>query len=306
MRNVPVISRFLGIIPKCLSVIPAKAGISCFLIIFLFNSAFALIKETGSDGITVELSKPAHRVVSLAPNITETLFYIGGGKYTIARDEASDYPAAAKALPVVAGVRSANVEAILKRKPDLVIAWQDGTTPDAINALNKAGVPVFVVDPKSLIDVIRMIRQVGHLTGLVANARTRAMVLAKDYRDMLRVHILKKKIRVFIQVGFPPLYTAGSSSIQSEIISLCGGKNIFSDIKQAAAPVALTEVIKRAPDAIVAMRHANFIVYKHFPALPAVKKKALFVVNSDEFARAGPRIFKAALQVCRDLDQVKR
>lgn len=270
------------------------------------SSAFALIKETGSDGVAVQLDKPAHRVISLAPNITETLFYIGAGKYVAGVGANSDYPDAAKKLPVVGGVRSVDIESVLKLKPDLVVAWQDGTSIAAIDKMRDMGLPVLVVNPKSLLEVIIMARHLGELTGTTAKARSRALVLAKLYREMLMKHATQKKTPVLIQIGFPPLYVAGKNSIQSEIVRLCSGRNIYADIKQAAAPVSLTSVIKRNPAAIIALSPANFIMYQHFPNLAAVKNKALFQINADEFSRAGPRIFKAAEQVCHDLDSIRR
>jgi iron complex transport system substrate-binding protein len=88
--------------------------------------AWAEIAVRDDSGLEVRLPKPATRIVSLAPNITETLFAAGAGDRLVGTVEYSDYPAAAKRIRQVGSYANLNPETILALKPDLVIAWQSG------------------------------------------------------------------------------------------------------------------------------------------------------------------------------------
>src|SRR5689334_16313309 len=54
-----------------------------------------------SSAIQTNLSGPAHRIVALAPNITELVYAAGAGQYLVATTAYSDYPPQAKSLPQV-------------------------------------------------------------------------------------------------------------------------------------------------------------------------------------------------------------
>ena len=97
----------------------------------------AEIRETDDAGQQLVLTKPARRIVSLAPNITELLFYIGAGKRIIGADEYSNYPEAARGIARVNNYATANYELILSLAPDLVLGWQSGNgeIPGRIRAL---------------------------------------------------------------------------------------------------------------------------------------------------------------------------
>ena len=59
------------------------------------------LQVTDGSGHTVTLKQPAKRIISLAPNLTEILFAIGAGNDVVGTSSYSDYPAAAKKIPVV-------------------------------------------------------------------------------------------------------------------------------------------------------------------------------------------------------------
>jgi iron complex transport system substrate-binding protein len=97
------------------------------------------ISVTDSTGKTITLTEPAQRIVTLSPASTETLFALGAGAQIVGRDTFSDYPEQAKDIPDIGGgFGELNIEAILARNPELILA-SALTPPDLNKAFVDAG-----------------------------------------------------------------------------------------------------------------------------------------------------------------------
>ena len=276
-----------------------------FFLMPLFSFA-ENISITGSDGVVVNLNKPAHRVISLAPNLTEILFSIGAGNLIVGVGEDSDFPKAAQDIPIVAGIRTINLERILGLKPDLIIVWEDGTSPLAIESLRELHIPVLVTQSEHLSDIPILMQNLGVLTGQGPEGLVEAQKFKKTLNFYENMGLEKKsKIKVFIQIGLPPLFTAGGESIQSEIINICGGENVFNDIPRAASEVSMEAVMVKNPDLIIGMAPFDKAIWNDFEDLNAVKNKAELAINPDLFARNGPRVLLAVKQVCEAISNIK-
>ena len=116
-------------------------------------------------GNSVSLAKPAQRIISLAPNITESLYAIGAGQTIVGADEFSNYPEQAQAIPRVSNYASANYEQILSLRPDLVISWYSGNGEEIVRRVRQLGLNLFVAEPRSLQDIPRLLLKLGRLTG---------------------------------------------------------------------------------------------------------------------------------------------
>src|SRR5262249_19480248 len=80
-------------------------------------------------------SYAAQRIISLAPNLTEILFAIGAGKEIVGTSVYSDYPVAAKKIPIVANAGQINIEAVIAAKPTIIVAWQGGNPQTQLEEL---------------------------------------------------------------------------------------------------------------------------------------------------------------------------
>src|SRR4029453_13311769 len=105
----------------------------------------------------VTLERPAQRIVSLAPHVTELLFAAGAGAKIAGASEHSDYPEGAKRLPRGGGSGTVNLEMVLALKPDLVVPWRLEATSAALTRLESLGVPVFYSEPHRLAQIPDMI-----------------------------------------------------------------------------------------------------------------------------------------------------
>jgi iron complex transport system substrate-binding protein len=122
-------------------------------------------------GRRVSLAQPAHRIVSLAPHVTELLFAAGAGEHVVGAVAYSDYPDAARTLPRVGGSGNVDIEAVAALKPDLVIAWKSGNQATHLEKFAALGIAVYVNEPRSLDDVAHSLETFGRLAGTERSGR---------------------------------------------------------------------------------------------------------------------------------------
>jgi len=267
------------------------------LICLLYSHcAFSVIDDSGN---TISLSKPAIRVISLAPNITETLFAIGGGDKLVGVIRGSDYPAAALAVPQVGSYLGLDVEKIISLHPDLIVTWGNAFSRQ-LAILKKMGVPIYQSTPHELQDVPRLMRHLGELLGMSPQAEKVANDFAKRLRLLQQRHHPQTPVTVFYQIGAYSLITINRDSWINQIITLCGGKNSYADAHTIAPEVSWESVVVVNPQVII--NDSTDIAWKRswqaWPMIAAVKNHRLYTVNPDLVERLGPRTLEGVVQVC--------
>ncbi|AOJ81631.1 cobalamin-binding protein [Burkholderia savannae] len=275
------------------------------------TAAHASIAVTDDAGHTITLAAPAQRVVSLAPHVTELIYAAGGGAKLVGAVSYSDYPPAAKALPRVGSNKALNLERIAALKPDLIVVWRHGNAERETERLRALGIPLYFSEPRHLDDVATSLDKLGALLG----TRERAAAAADAYRQriaQLRARYANRPpVTVFFQAWDKPLITLNGDHIVSDVIALCGGRNVFAQLKPVAPSVTEEAVLAANPEAIVttaagatATRDAlpDFSRWRAWPKLAAVARGNLFAIDGDLLTRPAPRIAQGAEALCRDLD----
>lgn len=266
----------------------------------------APVTITDDAGRTVTLAEPARRIVSLAPHITELLFAAGAGDRVIGVDRMSDYPPEAKRLPNVGDAFSVNVEAILAMKPDLVIAFVYGPLAPALDRIAALGIPVLVCDPKSLDAVAERLTWIGTLIGNPTQAEQAAAAYRASIASLPKPTEGSTRKRVFIHVWHDPLITLGGKHVVSDIVSRCGGDNVFAQLEAPSPQVPVEAVLAANPDVMLgATRNGDSAEWQTFwmrhATINAVRDKRFVNVNADALFRMGPRVAEAARAVCTAL-----
>lgn len=240
----------------------------------------------------------APRVISLSPSNTELAF--AAGITPVAVSAWSDYPQEAQKIAQVANWQGMNLERIVALKPDVVLAWRAGNAERQVNQLAALGIKIVWLDPTTVEEVITALRQLAEYSPTPETAHKAADKLAAEFTALKSqyAHAVKKK--VFIQFGQHPLFTSGKGSIQDEILTLCGGQNIFADSRVPWPQVSREQVLIRKPQAIIIAGDESKIppvqqFWQPQLAIPVI------AVNDDWFSRSGPRIILAAKQLCAEL-----
>ncbi len=248
---------------------------------------------------------PPQRIVSLTPHITEMLFAIGAGNQVVATDQASDYPDSVKQLPRVANYQSLNQESLLTVKPDLVVIWSSTQElmKQQIAALH---IPMLVLNSQHLDDLPKELRLLGEKTGHSSQAEQVAQHIETTYQTWRDKNKDLKPIPTFYQLWYPPLTTAGKGSFITEIMTLCGAKNIFAESQLAYPQLSQEAVIVANPEVILATHHgADLKHWNQWPQINAVKHQHLFMLNKDWMHRLSPRIELGIQQMCEVMAQVR-
>lgn len=274
-------------------------------------AAQAAVSVRDDLGRIVRLSQPARRIVSLAPHTTELLFAAGAGGNIVGAVEFSNYPPAAQRIPRVGGYRAPDLERIIALRPDLVVAWADGSGMRLIETLKAAGLHVFVSAPRSLEDIARTLQRLGTLAGTatVANAAARAF---HARRDRLRARYQQRRpVSLFYEIWDRPLMTVNGKQIISQVMTLCGGRNIFAELKTPTPTVSVEAVLAANPQAIVASgmetRRPDWLnAWRRWRKLHATQHGNLFSIAPDLLQRPTPRMLDGAQRLCEDLQRARR
>lgn len=277
--------------------------VAAFLLTLLASPAQADLRVVDDAGQVLQFERPPQRIVSLAPHLTELLFAVGAGGQLVGADTASDYPPAARKLPRVGDAGRINLELVIAARPDLVVVWKGGNRPADVRRLERLGLPLFVTDARRLQDVSRLLRLLGQVSG--HEARGEAAARAFDGRlgalRPARRHPAAP-VGVFYQLWDQPLLTVGGEHWIGEAVALCGGRNVFADLGEAAPVVSREAVLLRVPQVIVgeeasALRRS----WLRFDALPAVRNQAFVEVDADLLHRPTPRLLDGVKRLCEGL-----
>ena len=288
-----------------------------FPIFWALTAAFALVSSVRADivvkddtGQEVRLKAPAKRIITLAPHAAESLFAAGAGDKLVGTVDYSDYPPEAKKVPRVGGYSRIDLEAVAALKPDLVIAWESGNHTGQIDKLKGLGLTVFVTQPNRMEDVAGQVERYGQMAGTENTANTVASNFRKRLDSLRKTNESKAKIRVFYQIWKSPLMTVGGPQIISDAIKLCGGENVFGQLKQMAPTVSVEAVLETDPEVIVATGMGDakpewLCDWDKWTRMTAVKRNNLFHINPDIMQRHTPRILDGAEKLCAYLDTAR-
>lgn len=276
----------------------------------LCAAAHGEVRVVDDAGRTIALSRPAQRIVSLAPHATEMLFAAGAGGALVGAVARSDWPLAARAVPRVGDAAALDLERIASLAPDLVIAWPYTAAPQ-LAALRAQKVPVFVSDPKSIAGIADGIVRLGTLAGTQGVAQTAAASIRERLSALKARHRDARRLRVFYEVWNEPLYTIGGRHLISEAIGVCGGENVFAALKIPAPSVTVESVVAAAPDVIVGgddegRRPAWLDDWRRWPAIPAVRNGNLYGAAGDLLHRPGPRFVEGVAALCADFETARK
>jgi iron complex transport system substrate-binding protein len=117
-------------------------------------------------------------------------------------------------------------------------------------------------------------------------------------------------VDVYYQIWDRPLMTVSGEHLASDVLRLCGGRNVFAGLPALASPIGIEAVLQRDPRVIVVAAGPGeaerlLAPWRHWPGLAAVRGDHLYAIDRDLLVRHTPRILDGARQLCRLLDQAR-
>lgn len=276
--------------------------------------ATAAVSAVDDAGQTVTLAQPARRVVSLAPHVTEMLFAAGAGERIVGTVSYSDYPPQARTIARVGDNKALDLERIAALRPDLIVVWRHGNAQKQTDRLRALGIPIFTSEPRRLAAIPDNIEKLGTLLGTEATARRAADGFRQQVETLRKTYAARPPVTVFYQVWQQPLMTLNGEHLVSDMLALCGGRNLFAAETPLVPTVSVEAVIAGNPEAMVTAGMGatrsdqplpDFEMWRRWQQVTAVARNNLFVIDGDLINRAGPRVVQGAAQICKDLDTAR-
>lgn len=275
-----------------------------FKVIYLFIILAVILAacSTNSDKSTKneQSEKSYDRIISLIPSNTEILYELGLGDKVVGVSTVDDYPKEVKDKKQFDAMKL-NKEALLKAKPDLILAHESQKSTDGkvLNGLKDSGVKVvYVKDAQSIDEMYETFKQVGKVTGKEKEANA----LVKETKNNIKKVVNSvpkdaKSQKVFMEVSSEPeIYTAGKNTFFDDMLKQLKAKNSFSNL-DGWQKVSKESIIKKNPDVMISTMGISEKDYQQiidkrggFESLNAVQKGRIEAVNGDQISRPGPRI----------------
>jgi len=254
-----------------------------------------------STGMTIGLPNVPRRIVSMGPNVTETMFALGAGNLLVGRTDYCDYPQEALAVDSVGTLWQPSIEKILALEPDLIIA-SSLANDDVLQTLRKTGIPLATINKQSSVaGTMEMIKDIGLLCGKEAESLELVAGLSR------RIKAVEQKVEGLAR---PTCYyvidfgqfdsTATGDTYIDEMISIAGGDNVAKDGRYWTYSKEL--LAEKNPQIIILTSHwgsdfestkqlfCSSSVYKD---LSAVKTDSIYPIDNNAVDRQGPRTAQA-------------
>ena len=285
----------------------------CLLACVIGRAWAADIRVVDDAGQTVVLAQPAARIVSLGPHLTELVYAAGGGERLVGVIRYSDFPTAARALPVVGDAHAIDFERIVQLRPDLVLVWGSGLNERHKARLRSLGLIVYESEIRQAQGIAETLRRLGILIGrheAQAEARNfdqKWQALAERYRDRAPVRVFWQ---LWLDAAGGPLMTINRQHLISEAMRSCGGVNIFADLPLLTPSVSWEAVVKADPQLIATSGRAedtahDFAPWQRFARVDAVRQQHFASIDGDLIGRMGPRFVDGAAKLCEAIDRVR-
>jgi len=289
----------LWILPVC---IPARAAQAS-------PAAPGMREVTDETGRRVVIPVVVRRIVSIAPNLTETIYALGAQDHLVGDTDYCDYPPEARLKPHVGNAMNPSLEEIVALKPDLVLAAANTINRlPTVQALERIGVSVYATDPHTVQEVIASIERVADLIGVSEQGKALASRLKARLEALQQRLAGRARVRALFVVWDEPFISIGPRSFLADALRWAGAESVINS-RQLWPQVSLEEVVRQQPDYLIFAsgdRESGEHEFESLAARPAwrelraVRERHLAIV-SDAINRPAPRLVDAIEQLARDL-----
>lgn len=250
-------------------------------------------------GDTLKAGAPATRIVSLNPTTTEILFAIGAGSKLVGRTKWDSWPDSAKYVPDVGDALRPNIEAVLAKKPDLVLLYASNDNRTAAQQLKAAGVKVLAMKVDSIAEFERSTMALGHLVGEEARAKNVVDSVRATLERVRQATASLPRASVFYHTWEKPVITIGKHSFLNELVEIAGGTNVYGDVLAVSPIVTMEDILSRNPDVILSGPSVVTALgtSKQWQVIPAVRNRKVFAYDTMVVGRPSVTLGMAAVNL---------
>jgi ABC-type Fe3+-hydroxamate transport system substrate-binding protein len=267
---------------------------------------------TDASGVPLVLDRAPRRIVCLIPSTSEILCHLGMADALVGVTAYCVEPREVmRGKPKVGGEKNPDLEKIRSLAPDLVVANVEENVRGHVEALRAWGIPVWVTYPRTIRAMVRLIRELGEVTGTSARAAPLADELDATYREVSARTEQRARVPVFYPIWRSPYMTIGPDTYIHDVLTVCGGENVFGDCPERYPAITLDDMAARRPEVIILpdepfrFRRAHVADFTPYPDVPAVRDGRIHLMDGKLFAWHGPRLREALEIVPRIFDAAR-
>jgi ABC-type Fe3+-hydroxamate transport system substrate-binding protein len=253
-----------------------------------------------ASGVALALRAAPRRIVSLIPSTTETLCELGLADALVGVTVYCSEPAdVVRTKTRVGGEKNPDLAAIRALEPDLVIANIEENVRAHVETLRAWGIPVWVTYPRTVAQGLAMIRELGEVTATQARAEAMLAELEPLYERVRAESASRRLVDVFYPIWRNPYMTVNRDTYISDLLRVCGARNVFADRAERYPTITLDEVASRRPEVIILpdepfrFRRVHVEDFAEYAEVPAVRDGRIHLVDGKPFSWHGPRVAQA-------------
>lgn len=260
------------------------------------------ITYTDIYGYTTTLDAVPERIVSLGPNLSDTMAALGQMDKLVGRTDYCNWPEEILEIPSVGDMYNINMEVLASLDPDAVIC-SSIVSEQSVNTIRGLGIPVIIINgEESLDDTYGIVRDLGYVLGCQDEAEALVTEMKERIGKITDALEGVPAVSCYYCVGYGEYgdFTATGDTFINGIIEACGGENIAKNGTNWSFSKEL--LVAGDPEMIIFPEYsyssfdldkANFSSMEPYSSLSAVKNGQLYKINSDLMDRQGARTAEA-------------
>ncbi|WP_320129337.1 ABC transporter substrate-binding protein [uncultured Sphaerochaeta sp.] len=287
----------------------SRSKFSILLVAFFLSFNLALFAQpqveqkpvkltyTDSLGRVVAFSENPRRIISLAPNVTETIAALGSLDLLVGRTDYCNYPVEVSNIPSIGTLYTPSVEKLISLKPDLVIA-SSFVSDQLIESLQKASIKIVCINKQETFSgTYAMIEDIAFLLGKEKEGKALVSTMKNTVSNVVEKTKDLPKPRVYFLIDFGSFDgTATGDTFIDQMLSLSGATNIAKSASNWTYSKEL--LVENDPDLIIISPRWGetaketieaFSSTKPYKDLRSTKEGNLVSIDADLISRQGPR-----------------
>jgi len=245
--------------------------------------------------------KTYQRIVTLSPHLAEWVYSLNADSRLVATVEYSDYPDAAKSIPRIGNAFQIDYEALAALQPDIILAWEGGNPEKIITRLEEQGYKLIRIPNAELFQLEKQVNQLAEILEVTEIATQKGKEYMENLLQLKNQFSELSPINIFYQISTQPIFTIAGNHNISEMLTICGGSNIFRDVDNLSAPINPESILANNPDVILTTKDIHQEVIEQWDGL--IDEKNILAISADEVVRSTFRMAEGAENICQALDQ---
>jgi ABC-type Fe3+-hydroxamate transport system substrate-binding protein len=236
-----------------------RSAVACAILVLALSLPAAALRVVADDsGRRVALPDHVHRIVCLAPSITDTVYAMGAGADVAGITNYTLYPPEARHKPSIGEVLRPSLERIAVLHPDVAIGIAPFNDPETIRGIERMGIPVFLVNPSGLAGLYHSISSIGRALARETDAAALVARLRARERRVRSQAAASNRPSVFLAISVDPCITAGRHAFITELLAAAGADSVTGDIEQEWINVNIEAMLPRKPTFILLLQDSPF------------------------------------------------